>query len=85
MVAIATRPTTTPAAMPAVFAVFEPGSGVADCEADVFSGAGTITVLERTTTEAGGAKLVTSEVGDGEEDDDDDDDVVVLLELKSGL
>lgn len=81
----ATRPTTTPAAMPAVLAVFEPGSGVADCEADVFSGDGVTTiVLGGTTTEEVGVGLVLPEVGDGE-DDEDDDDMVVLIELESGL
>lgn len=84
MATIATRPTTTPAAMPAVFAVFEPGSGVADDEVDVFSGAVTriVLVCACTLTEGVGAELVTSEVGDGEEDDEA---VVVLVELESGL
>ena len=84
MATIATRPTTTPAAMPAVLAVFEPGSGVADGEVDVFSGAVTriVLVCACTLTEGVGVELVTSEVGDGEEDEDA---VVVLVELDSGL
>jgi len=87
MATIATRPTTTPAAMPAVFAVFEPGSGVADDEVDVFSGAVTRIVLVCACTlservEGVGAELVTSGVGDGEEEDEA---VVVLVELESDL
>lgn len=84
MATIATRPTTTPAAIPAVFAVFEPGSVVADGEVDVFSGAVTrmVLVCASTLTEGVGAERVTSEVGDG---DEDDDAVVVLVELDSGL
>lgn len=71
--------------MPAVLAVFEPGSGVADGAVDVFSGAVTRIVLDWTTTEAVGVELVPVEVGVGEDDDEDDDDVVVVLELESGL
>lgn len=74
----------TPAAMPAVFAAFEPGSGVADSEVDVFTGAVTriMLVLACTITEGVGVELVPSEVGDGKEVDDA---VVVLVELDSGL
>lgn len=84
MATIATRPTTTPTAMPAVLAVFELGSGVADDEVDVFSGAVTriVLVCASTLTEGVGVELITPEVGDVEEDDDA---VVVLIELESGL
>lgn len=84
MAKIATIPTTTPAAMPAVFAAFEPGSAVADSEVDVFSGAVTriMLVCACTITEGVGVELVPSEVGDG---DEVDDAVVVLVELDSGL
>lgn len=67
--------------MPAVLAVFEPGSGVPDGAVDVFSGAVTRMVLDWTTTEAIEIKLVLLEVGDGE----DDDEMAVVLELVSGL
>lgn len=84
MATIATSPTTTPAAMPAVLAVFEPASGVADDKVDVFSGAVTriVLVCACTLTEGVGVELATSEVGDGEEEDEA---VVVLVELDSDL
>lgn len=84
MATIATRPTTTPAAMPAVPAVFEPGSGVVDGEVGVFSDAVTriVLVCACTLVEGVGVELVISEVGDSKEDDDV---VVVLVELDSGL
>ena len=70
--------------MPAVLAVFEPGSGVTNGAVDVLSGAVTRMVLDWTTTEATGVKLVLLEVGDGG-DGEDDDDMAVVLELESGL
>lgn len=76
---IATRPTTTPAAMPAVLAVFEPGSGVADCEANVLSGAVTTTVLVGTNNKGVRVELLSG-IWDGESDV-----AVVILELGSGL
>lgn len=71
--------------MPAVPAVFEPGSGVVDGEVGVFSDAVTriVLVCACTLAEGVGVELVTSEVGDSEEEDDDV--VVVLVELDSGL